>query len=345
MTHSMKSSRKKRILMGIFILLTVSLFIPTPYYIFQPGSVEELSSKVAVENANPSSEGKLYLTTVLSMRASNIYYLAYGLLAPHAAVERSTSVKGDMTDKEYNRWLEYLMNSSQKNAIIAGLQAAGEDVVIHAKGVVVQTVNDKSRAKGILEAGDIIHSVDDVPVRNSSDLLSYLKGKNAGDIVTVAFQRDGKKKSGDIELIPLVHSETKAGLGIVLSDHTEMETSRNVKIQAGDIGGPSAGFMFSLEVYKQLQTEDITKGYNIAGTGTIDQNGRVGQIGGIREKIAAVDQADIDIFFCPKDIAPGDTNEIEVLEEAGKYGYDVKIVPVETLEEAIQFLEKLPPKQ
>lgn len=102
--------------------------------------------------------------------------------------------------------------------------------------------------------------------------------------------------------------------------------------------------MFSLEVYKQLQNRDITKGYKIAGTGTISQDGKVGQIGGIREKITAVDKADIDIFFCPKDIEPTDTNEKTVMEEAEKYGYDVKIVPVETLEEAIKFLEKLPPK-
>lgn len=345
MTDSRKNSRKKRILMGIFILLTVSLFIPTPYYIFQPGSVEELSTKVIVENAEQKAEGKLYLTTVLSMKASNIYYLAYGLLAPHAAVERSLNVKGNMTDKEYNRWLGYMMSSSQENAIVAGLKAAGEPVSIHPKGVIIQSVDDRSKAKGRLEAGDIIHAVNGLPVWKTTDLLSYLKGKAAGNVVTVQFKRDGEEKREDIGLIPLNHSEIKAGLGIVLSDYTELETPREVKIKAGDIGGPSAGLMFSLEVYKQLQKKDITKGYKIAGTGTIDQDGKVGQIGGIREKITAVDKANIDIFFCPKDIAPEDTNEKEVLEEAEKYGYGVKIVPVETLEEAIQFLEKLPPKQ
>lgn len=340
-----KNKRKKRILTGIVILFIASLFIPTPYFIFQPGSVEELSSKVIVENAEQKAEGKLYLTTVLSLKASNIYYLAYGLLAPHAAVERSTSVKGDMTDKEYSRWLEYLMRSSQENAIVAGLKAAGEDVNVHPKGVIVQNVHDRSKANGVLEAGDIIHAVDGLPVWKSPDLLSYLKGKEAGNAVTVEFKRDGKEKREEIELIPLDHSEIKAGLGIVLSDYTELETSREVKMTAGDIGGPSAGLMFSLEIYKQLQNKDITKGYKIAGTGTIDQDGKVGQIGGIREKITAVEKANIDIFFCPKDMMPSDTNEKEVLEEAEKYGYDVKIVPVETLEEAIQFLEKLPPKQ
>jgi PDZ domain-containing protein len=345
MVQPAKSRRKKRIWAGILFLFIASLFIPTPYYIFQPGSVEELSAKVSVENGDPSAAGKLYLTTVLSMKASNIYYLAYGLLAPHADVERSTSVKGDMTDQEYDRWLAYLMKSSQENAVAAGLKAAGEEVAVHPKGVIVQTVSSRSKAKWVLEAGDIIKQVDRVPVRKSSDLFSYLKGKRAGDVVTVAFSRDGNEKRKHIELIPLVHSEIKAGLGIVLSDYTEVETSRKVKMEAGEIGGPSAGLMFALEVFRQLQQEDITKGYHIAGTGTISRDGKVGQIGGIREKIAAVDEADMDIFFCPKDIKPGDTNEKDVLQEAEKYDYEVKIVPVETLEEAIGFLQKLPPKQ
>lgn len=339
-----KGTRKKRILTGIVILFIVSLFVPTPFHIFQPGSVEELGSKVLVEDGEQEAEGQLYLTTVLSMKASNIYYLAYGLLAPHAAVERSTSVKGNMTDQEYNRWLKYLMDSSQESAVVAGLKAAGEEVNIYPKGVIIQAVDEKSKAKGSLEVGDIIQAVDGLPVRKSPDLLAYLKGKETGDVVTVALNRDGVEKKEEIELIPLKHSKAKAGLGIVLSDYTKLETSRKVKIKAGDIGGPSAGLMFSLEVYKQLQNKDITKGYKIAGTGTISQDGKVGQIGGIREKITAVDKADIDIFFCPKDIEPTDTNEKTVMEEAEKYGYDVKIVPVETLEEAIEFLEKLPPK-
>lgn len=117
-----------------------------------------------------------------------------------------------------------------------------------------------------------------------------------------------------------------------------------MKINAADIGGPSAGLMFSLEVYNQSVQGDLTKGYEIAGTGTIDMDGNVGQIGGIREKITAVNKAGMDIFFCPADINATDTNEKDVLDEAKKHGYTVKIVPVKTLQEAINYLEKLPPK-
>ncbi|MFK4998850.1 S16 family serine protease [Bacillus sp. N9] len=125
----------------------------------------------------------------------------------------------------------------------------------------------------------------------------------------------------------------------------KLHTARNVEINEKDIGGPSAGLMFSLEIYNQATEGDLTKGYEIAGTGTIDMDGNVGQIGGIREKITAVHKAGIDIFFCPQDIHANDTNEKDVLDEVKKQGYSVTVVPVKTLQDAINYLRELPPKK
>lgn len=344
MIQSKQKLRKKRILLVLCVLFAISLFVPTPYYLFQPGSVEELSTKVSVEDGDKTEKGQLYLTTVLSVKASNIYYLAYGLLAPHTAIERSHAVKGDMSEKEYNNWLVYLMKSSQDHAVAAGLKAAGERVDIRPRGLIVRGISPESKAKEVINIGDVIKEADGKTIAKMDDLFSQLKGKKAGDRVKVSFIRDGKKIEKEIELISLKDGHVKAGIGVILEENLEIETPRKVDIQAGDIGGPSAGLMFSLEVFRQVKKEDITKGYDIAGTGTIDIDGNVGQIGGIAEKIAAVDKAGIDIFFCPKDLVPGDSNEKEVKAEAEKYGYTVKIVPVQTLEEAVDYLDKLPPK-
>lgn len=122
--------------------------------------------------------------------------------------------------------------------------------------------------------------------------------------------------------------------------------SIDVAINSENIGGPSAGLMFSLEVYNQIVKEDLTKGYKIAGTGTMDAEGNVGQIGGIQHKIVAAHKADVDIFFYPRDITEYDTNEKEINEQVKEEGYtDIKIVPVSTLKEAIEYLEKLPEKK
>ncbi|CAM4180783.1 SepM family pheromone-processing serine protease [Lederbergia lenta] len=346
MMNTLFSNIKTRKILGtILILILISFFIPTPYYLYQPGSVEELASKVTVEGGEKQAEGNFYLTTVLSLRASNIYYLAYGLVAPHTDMRKVKEVKGDLTDKEYERMLEHMMTSSQQHALVAGLRAAGEKVIVKPNGVFVSNVSGTSNAKGKIEVGDVIKQVDGKQVNQITDFLSLLKNRSQGNVVELTFIHDGKEKSADIELIPIANGENKAGIGIVPEDQFEIETSRTININAADIGGPSAGLMFSLEVYNQLMKSDITKGYEIAGTGTIDMEGNVGQIGGIREKITAVNKAEMDIFFCPADVSMTDTNEMDVLDEVKKEGYDVKVVPVKTLQEAIDYLNKLPPKQ
>lgn len=346
MMNTFFSNIKSRKVLGIILILVlISFFIPTPYYLYQPGSVEELASKVTVEGGEKKAKGNLYLTTVLSVRASNIYFLAYGLIAPHTDMRKVKEVKGDLSDKEYDKMLKHMMTTSQQYALVAGLRAAKEEVTVKANGVFVSNVSSTSYAKGKIEVGDIIHQVDGKKVDQITDFLSLLENKKQGDVVELTYIHDGKEESANIKLIPIANGANKAGIGIVPEDQFEIKTNRAIEINATDIGGPSAGLMFSLEVYNQLTKGDITKGYEIAGTGTIDMDGNVGQIGGIREKITAVNKAGMDIFFCPADISIYDTNEKDVLDEAKKEGYEVKIVPVKTLQEAIDYLEKLPPKQ
>lgn len=342
---SKNTSTKRKVLTVIIILFLVSLFIPTPYYLYRPGSVEELGSKVTVEGGEKDTSGNLYLTTVLSLRASNIYYLAYGMFAPHTDLRKVKEVRGDLSNEEYNRLLVHMMDTSQNHAFAAGLRASGEDVKVKPNGVFVRDIRKETDAKKKLEVGDVIHQVDDQPVNQASEFLEYLSHKKAGDQVEITFDRDGTVKKESIELVSLQNSMNKAGVGIVTENQFNIDTSRTVNINAGDIGGPSAGLMFSLEIYNQATPGDLTKGYEIAGTGTIDLDGNVGQIGGIQEKIVAVDRAGIDIFFCPADIQEYDTNEKDVKEVAEKEGFKVKIVPVKTLQEAIDYLEALPPKQ
>src|SRR5690606_8186250 len=121
----------------ICALLIISLFIPTPYYIFQPGSVEELESKVTVEGGEKSAAGNLYLTTVFSLKASNIYYLAYGYFAPHSDIRKVDEVRGEMTDEEYSKLLDHMMTLSQQYALVAGLRAAGDQVDVQTNGIFV----------------------------------------------------------------------------------------------------------------------------------------------------------------------------------------------------------------
>lgn len=333
-------------MIGICLLILISMFIPTPYYLYQPGSVEELSSKVTVEDGHKSHNGKLYLTTILSIKANNIYYLLYGYFAPHTEIKKEEEVKGDLTENEYDQLLKHMMKTSQENAMVSGLKAAGEPVSIKPKGVFIGNIVSTSKAKGVLEVGDIITSIDGHPVKNTEDFRAYLKNKKTkGDTVTIQSLHNGKIKTNKIGLIQLDAKTKTVGLGIYPEDEISVNTDRKITFHTEDIGGPSAGLMFSLEILSQILPEDLKKGYKIAGTGTMDLNGNVGQIGGIRDKIVAAHKKGVDIFFCPADITSDDTNEKDVKDETKKLGYNIKIVPVKTLKDAENYLNSLKPKK
>lgn len=194
------SQKRNRIVNTILILLIISLFIPTPYYLFQPGSVEELGSKVTVEGGEKNSAGNLYLTTVLSLRASNIYYLAYGMVAPHTDLRKVKEVRGDLTDKEYSRMLEHMMTSSQQHALVAGLRAAGDDVIVEPSGIFVSSVLDMSDAAGRIEVGDIIRKIDGKPVHRSVDFLAFLSQKKQEIRLNLRLLEMERKKARKLSL-------------------------------------------------------------------------------------------------------------------------------------------------
>ena len=148
-------------------------------------------------------------------------------------------------------------------------------------------------------------------------------------------------------------TDKKAGIGIGLTDHTEIDSSIPVSIEAGDIGGPSAGLMFTLQTYEQLSHKDLRKGHEIAGTGTMNSQGIVGRIGGIDKKVVTASENGAEIFFAPDDEITSEMKKVEpkiksnyqeAQEAAKKIGTKMKIVPVKTVQDALNYLEKLKQK-
>jgi PDZ domain-containing protein len=135
------------------------------------------------------------------------------------------------------------------------------------------------------------------------------------------------------------------GLGIIPENTQTVDVPKKVKISTEGIGGPSAGLMMTLEIYDQIRTDlNLTRGYRIAGTGTINADGTVGRIGGIQQKVMAADQAGAEIFFAPNDEGSRPSNYQEAMEAGERIGTSMRIVPVRTVDDAIRFLQSLPPK-
>lgn len=343
-----KFAARIRLLRGSIVLLLLLIwFIPLPYYIFEPGSAEELQPMMSVEGGEKDEKGALMLTTVLTVPVKNLYYLGYGAVMPNREIVERESVDGGMPDEEYQKALRHMMSSSQENAVVAAMRYLGMPVEVRYLGAVVSSVASYSKAKDILKPGDVIERVDDFPVGKRDDLIRYLSGKQAGDRVTLQFVRDGEKRVEPAELVRLLDPKgrplQRVGLGIELVTKQQVENPLKVDFQTEKIGGPSAGLMFALEIVSQLTPGDLTKGHKIAGTGMIDADGKVGQIGGIQHKVVAAHEKGAEIFFTPADVEPEkDTNTRIALEKAAEIGTGMKIVPVRSLADAVDYLKRLP---
>lgn len=334
------------------------LFVQLPYYIFQPGTAENLRNMVRVEAGGYPESGSFLLTTV-GVTQSNMLRLIEAELRSYD-VRRITEIRPDNeSNEEYGERQYQIMLTSQANAIQAAYKAAGIAYTVANVGLTVLRTAEGYPAHGILEAGDVIVSADGVRVATGAELFQVFVRKQAGDSVTVMYQRGGviMEAAFTLRILPQATDSGKQllGIGAVTADMKNVSADQpdhTIFIEAGEIGGPSAGFMFALEIYGLLLPEDLSKGYRIAGTGTIDTEGNIGPVGSIRHKVSAAHRAGADLFFVPKDWETGPEevgeavrNATEALKQARKLRSGMTVVAVGSLEEAIQYLEELPPKE
>jgi len=348
----MKLNKRLWSYIAIFFITFFAINIPIPYYIEKPGSAIPLGPMVQVQDGYHEKKGSLSLTTV-RMGPTNIGGYFYALVSPYADVVNVGMVHSPHeTDEQYSQRQLEIMKFSQDTAKIVAFQRAGYDVKIKNSGAIVMQLLPGFAAENVLQIGDVIIGVNDTKVETAIGLIEALKGKQNGDLVKITYIRDGQEQTANLELKPLPvateDGKKKAGIGISspITNRT-FTLPKEVTIKSEEIGGPSAGLMFTLEMINQLSPEDITKGYPIAGTGTIQEDGSVGPIGGIEHKVVAAEREGIKYFFAPSlTTEPGEkSNYDEAVERAKDLDLKMEIVPVETVDDALRFLEKLKPMQ
>lgn len=342
----------KAMLPLLFTLLVIGgILIPLPYYIEGPGTTENLKQFVTVDNKQDTQSGAFYLTTV-SVRRATLFTAAKAKLSKFEDLISKEELMGSSSNSEYNRIQQYYMDSSKNAAIEQALKLADVPYKMDFKGVYVLGIDKSSNFYGKISVGDTVISVDGKNFKSSEEFMDYVKSQKIGQEVTISFLQDGVEKEATGKLIELP-TDKKAGIGIGLTDHTEIKPSIPVEINAGDIGGPSAGLMFTLETYEQLTGKGIRKGHDIAGTGTINSQGIVGRIGGIDKKVVTASENGAEIFFAPDDEITKEmkkeepkikTNYQEAKEAAAKINTTMKIVPVKTVQDALDYLETLKEK-
>ncbi|UAC49290.1 PDZ domain-containing protein [Bacillus aquiflavi] len=325
------------------MILTASSFYYLPYYVSKPGMAQDLTEIIEVENGYEEN-GNFMLTTVSIGRANIYAYLLakfreYEEILPLEAVKEK-----DETDEEYNiRQLHY-MESSKISAIEVAYKKAGIPVSYRYNGVYVLNIIENMPAENKLQPGDRIFKIDQNTFKTQQEFIEYMSNKKEGEEILITYERDSKTESVKIPIASFPDGSGKVGIGIGLVEDKDINVDPKVKVDTEKIGGPSAGLMFSLEIYNQLTENDFTKGYKIAGTGTINPDGTVGRIGGIEQKIVAADKAGAEIFFAPFENGAKDSN----YEAAIKTGKDIKtkmkIIPIDSFDEAIHYLNQLESK-
>ncbi|MFX3622471.1 MAG: SepM family pheromone-processing serine protease [Ectobacillus sp.] len=329
-------------LLGVILAVAVT-YIPLPYYITKPGLAEDLEPYVQVDGGY-KEKGDLMLVTVSMSRANVINFIIANFNKYHEIYKKEEILQKGESDEQYQFKQLHLMAESQNAAIYNAYQRANKPVHFENEGVLVVAVSKGMPAFRELQIGDKLTAVDGTVLKTADEFINYMKTKAKGEKVEIEYIRNGKKRTAALELQPIEGAPDRVGIGVQIVTEQKLRVDPKVEIDSHRIGGPSAGMMFTLEIYNQLTKEDITKGYEIAGTGTINEKGEIGPIGGISQKVVAADEAGADIFFAPNEQGAPHSNYKEAVKTAEDINTRMKIIPVDTLDDALNYLNKLPGK-
>ncbi|RKS71784.1 PDZ domain-containing protein [Actinomadura pelletieri DSM 43383] len=292
----------------VLVLAVIGSVMRVPYVALTPGPTSNTLGtndkgqpliKIEGRQTYPDT-GHLNFTTVTYRggpggRIDLLTALRGWLADDTAIVPEETIFPQDETPKQVDEENTRQMEDSQQNAEAAALHELGIPVTTR---VIVEGVQKGRPADGILKPDDEITAVDGTKVTNVAQVTGTMAKHKIGDTVTVAYTRAGKPHTATLKTVATPGGD-RAAVGIVIADQYKFPFK--IDISVGDIGGPSAGLMFSLAIIDKLTPGPLTKGRFIAGTGTITPNGEVGPIGGIQQKMIAARRAGATVFLTPKD--------------------------------------------
>lgn len=340
-------TRPSRLGIGALIVALVGLvvltFLPAPYVIQRPGPVYDTLGSVRsqgedvaliqIEDAETyPTEGSLSLTTVEVVgnreRSPSWFELAMAWIDPSRAIVPMDQVFPEgVSTEDRNEQNALLMDESQNEARAAALRELGYEVPAE---VEVLGLVDSSPATGLLEEGDLLLAVEGTPLTSTTNLRAQIQAHD-GAPVQLTFLRGGAEH--EVTVTPSQTTQngvTSWVIGTYVTTHYTFPV--DVAIQLDNVGGPSAGMMFALGIIDQLTPGYLGGGEEIAGTGTIDSEGVVGAIGGIRQKLYGARNAGAEYF-----LAPASNCDMVV----GHVPDGLQVFAVQTLDDALAALDAI----
>lgn len=312
----------------VLLLFTVDL----DYEIYTPGGLSNLEKRIEVSKGY-DSEGSFNLTYV-SAKKGTIPFILLSYVFPNWDL-----VSLDESRIETEDYEEILargkidLESVNENAIAVAFQHANMDYDVTRNDLTVYYIFDK--AKTNLKVGDVIREADGKKVSSQEELLEIFESKEAGDEVIFKVDRNGKtlKRKG---ILYQEEDEDRNIIGLYLTNVIKVRTDKDIQFNYnGNESGASGGLMSTLEIYNRIVREDITKGLTIAGTGTMNLDGSVGEIGGVKYKLMGAVRKNADVFIVPSG------NYEEALELKEKRNYNIKLIEAKTFSQVLEDLKNI----
>ena len=314
----------------IYILILLTFLIEFPYYISAPGGLINTDDKIETKE-NFKMKGSLNMAYVSEIHAT-IPTLIVSLFNKDWDVEKETEIKNDNeTIEEKNYRNKMLLEEANDTSLLVAYKHSDINYKVTNNKVYITYID--ASAQTDLKIGDQIIKIDNQKITDKNFLLSYIASKNIKDKVLIEVKDiNGNKKTRKATLINIL-DEPK--VGAIITETFDVESNKEVKFNFKESeSGSSGGLMLTLAIYSHLNQIDLTDSKKIVGTGTIDINGNVGEISGIKYKLIGAVNKHADVFLVPK----GENYE-EAKKVKKEKGYDIDLVPVATFEETLKYLE------
>ena len=324
----MKRFIKNNIVYIVIILLIVSLnYIQLPYYINTPGGTINISDRIEIDDEEVEVNGSLNMLYVSEYVATIPTYLLSFIIKDWDLESISESqISNETTDDIYERG-RVMLDNSVNNALYVAYTKAGEYISIKDyENVVIATIFDNN-----LEIGDQILEAEGTKIDNVNTLKEIINNTNINDELTLKVLRDDKEQEVKVKV---TEEDGEKVIGVVVITNYDFEIDPEIDINFRESeSGSSGGLMMALSIYNAISEEDIIKGRNIAGTGTINMDGTVGEIAGIKYKIIGAVNDNMDLILVPS------ANYEEAIKVKEEKNYDIDIISIDTFDDAIEYLE------
>ncbi len=287
----------------ILIIFLISIFpfglIKTDFYFMSPGPPYQWD--IAIDGAESFEyEGNLYQLTVRRDEANYFTYIWAKVNNSVDLYSREVILPKGVTPKQLSEISIQNMKTSENVAIAVALDSLNFEIETQGDGVLVVGILEGSPVEDKLLKEDLITSINNEKIKSTTEFIALLRTYEIGDIVSIGITRNDKNISIETKLIEHIDYKNEPMVGFLASTPNQRFVFPiSVDIETGNVGGPSAGLMMALNVYNSLTQEDLTNGTKVAGTGTIEIDGSVGPVGGVKQKVIAAKKAGSSLILVP----------------------------------------------